>query len=327
MKRLLIGGLFLWAGLSSAEVAFKVNGREVSTAQLQLAKRSLLARMGMQPGNVDDAALTKAAVDQLVAMQLLAEAASEAKVTVDHAEVKAAIEKEKEKMGGEEAFAQALKGAGMSEADLMKIQEQSLLIQKFIAKEITPKATVSSSEVEAYYKSHPEEFKHEEQIKLQMILTRPATNDDKAQGEAKSRAEAAAKRVASGEDFAKVAAEVSQDRSAASGGEIGWVRRGMLLPELEGPVFALKGGDVSPVLQSQFGYHVFRVAERRPAGQYPFEEVKDNLTQVLQQRKNWELVEQIVETRKAKASIEPLDPQVKAALAQVDGKAAKDGKH
>lgn len=326
MKRLLMGGLLLLAGLSSAEVAFKVNGREVSAAQLQLAKRSLLARMGMQPGMVDDAALTKAAVDQLLAMQLLVEAAAEAKVAVDQAEVKEAIAKEKEKMGGEEAFAQALQGAGMSEADLMKIQEQSLLIQKFIAQEITPKATVSSSEVEAYYKSHPEEFKHEEQIKLQMILTRPATNDDKGQGEAKSRAEAAAKRVAAGEDFAKVAAEVSEDRSAANGGEIGWVRKGMLLPELEGPVFALKKGEVSPVLQSQFGYHVFRAAERRPAGQYPFEEVKDNLTQVLQQRKNWELVEQIVETRKAKATIEPVDPQVKAALAQGDGKAAKDGK-
>jgi parvulin-like peptidyl-prolyl isomerase len=317
-------GVFLCAGLAFGGTAFKVNGKEVSTTQLQLAKQALLSRMGLQPGMVDETMLTKAAVDQLVGMELLAQAAAEAQLAVDPSEVKASLEQEKKEMGGEQAFAQALAGAGLTEAELDRMEEQRLLVQKFIAKEIAPKAAVSDADLEAYYSAHPDEFEHEEQLKLQMILTRPAGSDEKAQAEAKAKAEAAAKRVASGEDFAKVAKEVSQDASAQRGGEVGWVRKGMLLAELEAPVFALKAGEVSQVLKSQYGYHVFRVAERRPAGQYPLAEVKDNLRQMLSQRKTMELLREAVDSRKAKAKIEAVDPQVKAALEAPAPQAQKD---
>lgn len=324
VKKGLAVGVFLCAGVAFGATAFKVNGKEVSTTQLQLAKQALLSRMGLQPGMVDETMLTKAAVDQLVAMELLAQAAAEAKLTVDPSEVKAALEQEKKAMGGEQAFAQALAGAGLTEAELARMEEQRLMVQKFIAAEIAPKASVSDADVEAYYKGHPEEFQHEEQLKLQMILTRPAGQDEKAENEAKAQAEAAAKRVASGEDFAKVAKEVSQDTSAQRGGEVGWVRKGMLLPELEAPVFALKPGEVSQVLKSQYGYHVFRVAERRPAGQYALAEVKENLRQMLSQRKTSELLRATVETRRAQAKIEVVDPQVKAALEAPTPQAQKD---
>ncbi len=315
---------FLLSAAVGAQTAFTVNGKAITTAQLQLAKGALLSRMGLQPGMVDEAMLTKAAVDQLVAMELLAQAALEAKLKVEPAEVKASLDQEKKQMGGEEAFAKALQQAGLTEAELARIEEQRLLIQKFINQEINPKATVADGEVQAYYQAHPDEFKHEEQIKLQMILTRPAGADEKAQAEANARAEAAAKRVAAGEDFAKVAAEVSEDPSKQRGGEVGWVRKGMLLAELEGPVFALKAGEVSKVLQSQYGFHLFRVAERRPAGQYPFAEVKENLAKMLRDRKSSELLMQAVETRKAKAKIEAVDPQVKQALEKA-AQAPKDG--
>jgi len=323
-KVFLVMGCFLLAGLTGAQTAFTVNGKQVSLTQLNMAKQALLSRSGLQPGMVDDNVLTKAAMDQLVAMELLAQAAREAKVKVEAAEVKESIEQEKKQMGGEEAFAQALKGAGLTEADLARMEEQRLLIKKFIDQEVTPKAKVSDADVEAYYKAHPEEFKHEEQIKLQMILTQPKGSDEKAQAEAKARAEAAGKRLAAGEDFAKVAAEVSEDPSKARGGEVGWVRKGMLLPELEAPVFALKPGEVSKVLQSQYGYHIFRVAEHRPAGLYTLAEVKDNLTTMLQQRKTTELLQKVVETGKAKAKIEAVDPQLKKAL-EAAAQMSKDG--
>ncbi len=316
MKKVFAVSLFVLLALGAqAQTALKVNGQEISKAQVSLAKNALMARMGLQPGMVDEGALTKAAVDQLVAMELLAQAAREAKIAVDTAQVKASLEQEKAQMGGQQAFEAALKSAGLTEAELARLQEQRLLIQQYIEKEVSPKAKPSAADVEKYYKDHPDEFKHEEQVKLYMILAMlPQGADDKAKAETKAKAEAAAKRLAAGEDFAKVAAEVSDDPSKARGGEVGWVRKGMLLPELEGPVFALQAGGISKVLESKYGYHIFRVAERRPAGLYTLEEVKDNLAQMLSQRKSSELLQQAVEARKAKAKIEPVDPEIKAAL-------------
>lgn len=316
MKKVFAVGFFLLFALGAqAQTALKVNGQEISKAQVSLAKNALASRMGLQPGMVDEGALTKAAVDQLVAMELLAQAAREAKISVDAAQVKASLEQEKAQMGGQQAFEAALKSAGLTEAELARLEEQRLLIQQYIEKEVSPKAKPSPADLEKYYKDHPDEFKHEEQVKLYMILAMfPQGADDKAKAETRAKAEAAAKRVASGEDFAKVAAEVSDDPSKARGGEVGWVRKGMLLPELEGPVFELAAGGVSKVLESKYGYHIFRVAERRPAGIYKFEEVKDNLAQMLSQRKSSELLQQAVEARKAKAKIEPVDPEIKAAL-------------
>ncbi|MCX7895683.1 MAG: peptidyl-prolyl cis-trans isomerase [Thermoanaerobaculum sp.] len=322
MKKLFaVAALSFFAGGTQAQTALKVNGSEITKAQVALAKSALMSRMGLQPGMVDENALTKSAVEQLIAMELLAQAAREAKITVDQAQIKASLEQEKSRMGGQQNFDAALKAAGLTEAELARMEEQQLLIRAYIEKEITPKSTPTPAEVESYYKEHPEEFKHEEQVKLQMILAMfPQGADEKAKASTKAKAEAAATRVAKGEEFAKVAAEVSDDPSKARGGEIGWVRKGMLLPELEGPVFQLQPGGVSKVLESQFGYHVFRVADRRPAGTYPFEEVKDNLARMLAQRKSGEILQKQVEERRTRAKIEPVDPEVKAAL----GAAPKD---
>ncbi|MGC8917044.1 MAG: peptidylprolyl isomerase [Thermoanaerobaculum sp.] len=328
MKKIVLAAFCaLAAGALSAQTALKVNGSEITKAQVALAKNALMSRMGLQPGMVDDGALTKAAVEQLVAMELLAQAAREAKITVDATQVKASLEQEKAQMGGQQAFDAALKSSGLTEAELARLEEQRLLIQQYIEKEVTPNAKASEADVEKYYKEHPEEFKHEEQVKLQMILAMlPPNADDKAKAETKAKAEAAAKRVAAGEDFAKVASEVSDDPSKSRGGEVGWVRKGMLLPELEGPVFALKTGESSQVLESKFGYHVFRVADRRPAGLYSLAEVKDNLTQMLSQRKSSEILQKTVEARKAKAAIEPVDPEIKALLQAAEQKPKDGGK-
>lgn len=314
-KGFVVGCCALLASVLQAQTALKVNGQDISKAQVSLARNAIVSRMGLQPGMVDEGALTKAAVDQLIAMELLAQAAREAKITVDAAQVKASLEQEKAQMGGQQAFDAALKSAGLTEAELSKLEEQRLLIQQYIEKEVTPKTKPSAADLEKYYKDHPDEFKHEEQIKLQMILAMfPQGADHKAKAETRAKVEAAAKRLASGEDFAKVASEVSDDPSRARGGEVGWVRKGMLLPELEGPVFQLEAGGVSKILESKYGYHIFRVAERRPAGVYSFDEVKDNLAQMLAQRKSSEILQQTVELRKAKAKIEPVDPEIKAAL-------------
>jgi peptidyl-prolyl cis-trans isomerase D len=88
----------------------------------------------------------------------------------------------------------------------------------------------------------------------------------------------ARKAAAGGADFADLARRFSQEPGASSsGGDLGWFGRGRMVKEFETAAFALKAGEVSPVVKSQFGYHVIRVEERKAAGTKPFAEVKEEI--------------------------------------------------
>jgi peptidyl-prolyl cis-trans isomerase C len=262
-----------------------------------------------------DQIVLRHSVDQLVDRTLLLQAASDAKTTVDPKAVAASIEEQRKQAGGPEAFAKELAAIGITEQDLVRIEEQSQLIRKYVQGEIANTATVTDADAKTYFDTNPQQFQHPEQVKLRVLLVpvKPGS-DEKEDATAKARAEDAYKRVAGGEDFAKVAQEVSADPSKARGGEIGWVKKGVLLPELETPVWALKAGEVSQILRTKFGYHIFKADERRMPGSLSFDEVKPTLLGFLKKEKVDAAIKMIVAERRTKAKIEALDPSVKAAL-------------
>lgn len=104
---------------------------------------------------------------------------------------------------------------------------------------------------------------------------------------AKNKLEALAKRIADGEDFAAIAKESSEDPgSKGQGGELGWVKRGMMVAKFEDALFKLKDGEVSAPVETEFGWHLIQVEETKPATIRPFEDasVRDELTELYQQR-------------------------------------------
>jgi parvulin-like peptidyl-prolyl isomerase len=174
---------------------------------------------------------------------------------------------------------------------------------------------VPEADAKAYYDGHPEEFKRSDEVKLRMILVEvPADADAKAQAAAQAKLDKALQRVKAGEDFAKVAAEVSDDATKAQGGDVGWVGKGRLLREVEEPVFALKKGDVSGILKTKFGLNVFRVEDRRGPRTQSFDEVKSGLTQFLKSNRVQIKVRELVAGLRAKAKVEILDATLKASV-------------
>ena len=303
----------------AAKPVLRVNTDEITDVDVKLAQRAVASQM--QGVQTNEAALLRQTVDQLIGRTLILQAAREAKVTVDPKEVAASIEKQRQQMGGAEAFAKALAQAGLTEQDLARMEQDRMMVQKYVEGELLSKAGASDQEIRAYYDAHPDEFKHEQQVKLRMILIQLPQGADQAQHDAaRARAEQAHKRVQGGEDFAKVAQDLSDDPSKTRGGEVGWVRQGLLLQELEAPLWALKSGEVSQVLQSKFGYHVFKVEDRRPPGMMSYDEVKENLTRIVRGQKVNDSIMLIVATRRPKANIEALDPAIKAALEPPDAK-------
>ena len=143
--------------------------------------------------------------------------------------------------------------------------------------------TVSDAQVEDYYKTHQDEFRKPEEADARHILIRPAADDAAGWTKAEQEAETVYKKaVAPGADFAKLAREYSQDPgSKDKGGDLGWFPRGRMVKPFEDAAFALKAGEISRPVKTQFGYHIIQLIAIRPAGEQPLAEVKDTIREKL----------------------------------------------
>ena len=130
-----------------------------------------------------------------------------------------------------------------------------------------------------YYEDHKEEFRQDEQVRARHILFKVA-QQAAAEDEAKVRAEveAALQRIRAGEDFAEVARQTSQDPSSTQqGGDLGFFTRGAMVKSFEDVAFALRPGEVSDPVRTEFGYHLIKVEEVQEAGYRPLEAVREEL--------------------------------------------------
>ncbi len=143
-----------------------------------------------------------------------------------------------------------------------------------IDKENLPDQKLVDAQVKAAYQANKDKYQAPEQAHVAHILI---ANKDEAK--AKEQIEKLRQEAASGADFAKLAKDNSSDsNSALKGGDLGLVSRGQTAPEFEAAAFALaKPGDLSPVIKTQFGYHIIKLIEKKPARTMSLEEVKPQL--------------------------------------------------
>lgn len=135
---------------------------------------------------------------------------------------------------------------------LLVMLQQARLLSSAYATATAPSLKATDAEIDAYIAKHPE-------------------LDTKA---ARARAEDILRRVRAGEDFAKLANEFTEDPGGRGrGGDLGWFGRGMMVKPFEDAAFALKPGEVSGIVESQFGFHIIKLEERRPAQGEAGEEV------------------------------------------------------
>ena len=148
-----------------------------------------------------------------------------------------------------------------------------------------PKGTpaVSDADVETYYKEHGSQFEESKRLRLAHVLVRvPPVGGSEAENAARAKVEDVIKRARAGEDFAKLAREISEDKaSAAQGGELGLVGPGELVAPFEQAAFALKKGEISAPVRTPFGYHAIRVLDVREGGKQPLKEVAPKIKEIL----------------------------------------------
>jgi len=165
--------------------------------------------------------------------------------------------------------------------DSYKVPEQREVAYVLVENaRLQEKSQPDETAVRAYYDAHQDEFKQDEQVRARQILV--AVNDQRDDAAAKARAEQARKRIDGGEEFGKVAAELSDDAGTKGrGGDMGFFGHNKNVKEFEDAAFAAPIGKLTGPVRSPLGYHLFQVLEKRPGGVKPFEEVRAQIANQL----------------------------------------------
>ncbi|MGA2348959.1 MAG: peptidylprolyl isomerase [Terracidiphilus sp.] len=144
----------------------------------------------------------------------------------------------------------------------------------------------TQQEIQQYYAAHQADYSAPEQARSRHILISvPAGADAKTDAAAKAKAEALLKQIQSGADFAELAAKNSDDPgSKTKGGELGFARRGMMVPPFDNAIFTQKIGDTK-IVKTTFGYHIIQVEERQEAHSLPINEVLPTIQATLSRQK------------------------------------------
>ena len=141
-------------------------------------------------------------------------------------------------------------------------------------------APVTDAEVHQYYQQHLANYQVEAQVKVRHILV--AVNAKESDAAAKAKAQSILDKLHNGGDFAKLAKESSDDPGSKSqGGELGWIKHGVTVPEFDKAAFALQPGQISGLVRTKFGYHIIQTEEKQPAHTRPLDEVKADITATL----------------------------------------------
>jgi peptidyl-prolyl cis-trans isomerase SurA len=251
-------------------IAAVVNDDVVLQSDVEEQLYLFLMRAQSNPDSATVDTLRRQVLDQLIDEKLVVAEAKRQGITVPDAEVNKevdqAIAEAKQRMGSPEAFAQQLARENLNEAKLRdKYKEEirrQMLGQRLLQKQF-PRRPVTPTEAEAYFKAHPDKFPRAPvELRLSVIQI-PVEADSTRSVRALRKIEGIRKRIASGEKFAKVAQETSDDtESARAGGDLGYFTPGNTEPEFERAAFAQKIGELGPPVRSTFGWHLIEVLER-----------------------------------------------------------------
>jgi len=309
------------------DVAVTINGIVITESQIEEKIAPQMDRMAKQPGRKmppsfleqSKAQLKQRIIEDMIVETLLDEKVKENNIVITEEDVTNQINEmlAQQKMSLDDL--KALLEARGTSYDQWKEQMQfprRMAYQRLIEAQFEGRVSITEEDAQKYYSENTKQFEQPEQVRVSHILIRPDTADpnadpNDAKAEAKAKAQNLLEQIRTGADFAELAKATGGYPSAPKGGDIGFGqksdmasgRRGSWVQPFEKAAFALEVGQVSDVVETTFGYHIIKVTDHKDAGVTTFEEVKDDLINMLEERRKNELARQYIEDLKAGATI------------------------
>jgi len=290
------------------EIVARVNGEAINGAELENAVKGLEGRAGGPvPADQRDR-VYRGVLDDMIGYKLLIQEAKARKIAVPDAEVEAQIAQIRSQFPNQQQFEQALAAQKTTLEAVRNDARSEMSVEKLVEGEIAAKVAVKPEAVSDFYQKNQDKFQQGPRVRASHILiTVPQNADAATKQQAKTKAEGILKDLKGGKDFAAVAKENSQDPgSAVNGGDLGFFEQGQMVPPFEQAAFALKPGEMSELVESQFGYHIIKVAEKQAQRVVPLDEAKGQIEQYLGQQNRQAETQAFVNALKAKAKIEIL---------------------
>jgi len=211
-----------------------------------------------------------------------------------------------------EEFKKKMAEYGQSFDEVKTEIREGLARNKFMEAQWAGKINVTEEEAQKYYNENPRQFETPEQVRVSHILIKPELIDPKvdpnadpneAKAIARTKTEDLLKQLKDGADFAELAKSHSSCPSAPKGGDLGLFPRGQTTPAFENAAFELEIGQISGVVETEYGYHIIKATEHKDASTTSFEQAKDDIIKQLTQTKQSEIAEEYIASLRVAANI------------------------
>jgi len=281
-----------------ARVVALVNGEVISRSDFETElARELGAADGLNPQSPEQIEpLRRALLETLVDRTLLLQAAKSAGISVSADDVDRRLMRMSSDFPAE-GFDQALANGQLAMADLKQKTQILLTTEKLFAEVVYPRVAVTEEEIRKHFEEHPEQFREPEQVRAAQIVVKGIDDARRLQRELRA-----------GKKFADLARMHSLSADAKLGGDLGFFERGVMPSAFDQAAFSLGIGEVSDVVESDYGFHLFKVLDKKPSRKKDLNEVRAQIEKTLLEKKRASAQAAFLKSLKDKAEVRINEP-------------------
>jgi peptidyl-prolyl cis-trans isomerase C len=288
--------------------AATVNGVEIPRSKVTAQTDHLVNARGMGSGGITQPGtyrqIQEEVVEQLVVQELLWQEAKRRDIQVTDEEVDAAMEQARSGFDDDLAFRFRLEEGGFTEESFRQNIREQKSVQMMLGKLAEDEVVVDDAAVESFYAERINEMVMPGRIRARHILIKFDPENEAERRAADERIAAARDALESGESFALVATEYSEGPSSGKGGDLGYFEKGQMVKAFEEAAFALDVGEVSDVVETEFGYHIIKLEDRVDSRTVPLAEAEPRIRDYLEQQGFRDYVTDLIETLRSEGDVQ-----------------------
>jgi peptidyl-prolyl cis-trans isomerase C len=266
----------------SDEVVATVNSDEIRGSDLLVLAYTTTAA---SPDSLKDAAFNTRILDKMIDRVVFFQEARAAGIAVADTLVEKMLGQFIAQFGGEERVTTMLADMGLKREHIARSFHRDMVIRQYVQTKVEPSIAVDEADSRAFYDQHQASFAAVDSVHARHIILMFRPDDTpEIREERRKQITDIHRRAKAGEDFAGLARQYSQDGAAQQGGDLGYFPRGLMVKPFEDVAFSLRKGQISDVVETQFGFHVIQCLDKKVAHEVTYEEARPRVDAMLRQQ-------------------------------------------